>query len=94
MDETPLTAKRRLKVLAGKGMYSIRCGTFTASSFIFDLLMILPNKKNHRILESYNQLAYFASSHTGWMTSNIFIIYCLYLVCQLSIYSLGLPPKT
>ena len=104
MDETQLTAKRRLKVLARKGMLPLipdavkvphltGCVTFTASGFVFEPLIILPNKKTLRTLESYNQLAYFASSHAGWMTSNIFIFYCLYLVCQLSSYRLTLPQK-
>ena len=57
MDETMLTAKRRLKVLARscrlplipealKVPYFTDCVTFTASGYLFDPLIILPNKKN------------------------------------------------
>ena len=57
MNETMLTAKRRLKVLARscrlplipeapKVPYFTDCVTFTASGYLFDPLIILPNKKN------------------------------------------------
>lgn len=104
MDETMLTAKRRLKVLSRKGIIPLipeavkvphltGCVTFTASGFVFDPLIILPDKKTLRTLESYDQIAYFASSLAGWNTSNIFTYYCILLVCQLSQYRMTLQPK-
>lgn len=56
MDETMLTAKRRLKVLAKKGRLPLipdmikvphitGCVAFTATGHVFDPLIIVPNKK-------------------------------------------------
>ncbi|KAK8863503.1 hypothetical protein M9Y10_011189 [Tritrichomonas musculus] len=56
MDETMLTAKRRMKVLARKGSLPLileaiivphlaGCVPFSASGYLFDPLIILPNKK-------------------------------------------------
>ena len=105
MDETMLTAKRRLKVLARKGRLPLipeavkvpnftGCVTFTASGHLFDPLIILPNKKTLRTLIEYSGISYFAGTMAGWQTSNTFIYYCLLLVCQISSYRLTLPEKT
>lgn len=102
MDETMLTAKRRLKVLAKRGELPLipdaikvphltGCVTFTASGYVFEPLIILPNKKTLRTLDQYAGLAFFASSAAGWNTMNIFIYYSLLLVCQLSQYRMTLP---
>lgn len=104
MDETMLTAKRRLKVLAQKGQLPLipeavkvphltGCVTFTASGYLFEPLIILPEKKTLRTLTEYSGLAYFAGSAAGWNTRNLFIYYVLILVCQLSSYRLSLPEK-
>ena len=102
VDETMLTAKRRLKVLARNGKLPLipdavkvphltGCVTFSASGFVFDPLIILPNKKTLRTLQEYTGLAYFSSSTAWWMTSQIFIYYSILLICQLSCYRLTLP---
>ena len=96
-----LTAKRRLKVLARNGKLPLNPDavkvphltgvTFSASGFVFDPLIILPNKKTLRTLQDYTGLVYFSSSTAGWMTSQIFIYYSILLICQLSSYRLKLP---
>lgn len=104
MDETMLTAKRRLKVLARKGRLPLipeavkvphltGCVTFTASGVFFDPLIILPNKKTLRKLEQYSGLCYFAGTMAGWETKNTFIYYCIILITQLSIYRQNLPKE-
>lgn len=85
MDETMLTAKRRMKVLARKGYLPLileaikvphlaGCVTFSASGYVFDPLIILPNKKTLRALDNYSGLAFFASSAVGWNICNFFPI--------------------
>ena len=102
MDETMLSAKRRLKVLAQKVYFPLipeqiklphltGCVTISAIGHVFDPLIILPRKKTLRTLHLLNGSSYFASSATGWMTSDIFTYYCLLLVCQVSHYRLTLP---
>ena len=102
MDETMLSSKRRFKVLAAKGQLPLipetiklphltGCVTFTAAGHVFDPLIILPDKKTLRTLEEFKGSAFFASSMAGWMTKNIFIFYCILLVCQISHYRLSLP---
>lgn len=104
MNETILTAKRRLKVLAKKGrlplipdMIKVPHITgrvaFTVKGHVFDPLIILPNKKTLRSLEDFQDYAYFASSNAGWMTKNIFVYFCVLLICQLSHYHLTLPDE-
>lgn len=77
MDETMLTAKKRMKVLARKGTLPLipeaikvphltGCVTFSASGYVFDPLIILPNKKTLRTLNEYAGLVFFASSAAGW----------------------------
>ena len=97
-----LTAKRRLKEPARRGELPLipeaikvphltGCVTFTASGYVFELLIILPNKKTLRTLDQYAGLAFFASYAAGWNTMNIFEYYALLLVCQLSQYRMTLP---
>ena len=104
MDETMLTAKKRLKVLAQKGQLPLipeavkvphltGCITFSATGYVFDPLVILPDKKTLRTLDDFAGILFFASSSAGWMTSKIFTYYSLLLVCQLSNYRLTLPEK-
>lgn len=104
MDETMLTAKRRLKVLDKKGRLPLipedvkvphltGCVTFTASGVIFDPVIILPNKKTLRKLQQYSGLCYFCGTMAGWQTKNTFIYYCLILICQLAIYRQNLPSQ-
>lgn len=70
MDETILTARRRLKVLAKKGALHLvpkqvklphmtECITITASGHVLKPLVILPNKKTLRTLEPYIDNAFF-----------------------------------
>lgn len=44
-------------------------------------------------MEDFVDLAYFASFGAGWITKNIFVYYCLLLICQLSHYRLTLPEE-
>lgn len=92
MDETMLSARKRLKVLARKGKLPLipeniklphltGCVTISASGHLFKPLIILPNKKTMRYLGKFTNHAYLASSSAGWMTKNLFSIsvYCLYV---------------
>lgn len=102
MDETMLSAKRRLKVLAREGKLPLvpeavkvphltGCVAFTASGFVFDPMIILPRKKTLRTLQEFEGLAVFTGSFAGWMTKNLFTYYAIYLICQISHYRLTLP---
>lgn len=102
MDETMLTAKKRLNVLAKKVRLPLvpeqvklphmtGCVIISASYHVFDPLIILPNKKTLRTLTNYTSQAYFCSSSAGWMTRELFTYYSLLLVCQISYYRLMLP---
>ena len=102
MDETMLTARKRLKVLAKKGQLPLvpeqiklphmtGCITVSASGYVFKPLIILPNKKTLRTLDNFLNDAHFASSSAGWIIHDIFTYYCLLLICELSCYRLTLP---
>lgn len=101
MDETMLSARKRLKVLAAKGQLPLvpeniklphmtGCVTFTASGHVFAPLIILPSKKTMRGLTDFTSNAIFASSSAGWMTKNLFVLYAILIVCQVSHYRLTL----
>lgn len=101
MDETMLTARRRLKVLAKKGALHLvpkqvklphmtECITITASGHVFKPLVILPNKKNTQNIRAVYRQCIFLSFLSEWMTHNLFTYYSLLLICQLSYYRLTL----
>ena len=56
-------------------------------------LLILPNKKTLRSLESVQSDFYMASSTTGWMTRNLFRFYAITFVAELQMIRLRLPPE-
>ncbi|KAK8891366.1 hypothetical protein M9Y10_028574 [Tritrichomonas musculus] len=104
MDETMLSARKRLKVLGRKGILPLipeniklphltGCVTISASGHLFEPLIILPNKKTMRYLGKFTNHVYLASSSAGRMTKNLFSYYCLLLVCELSYYLQSLPDE-
>ena len=95
MDETYVTAKKRLHCLTTSGHMPIMTAlpvaphmtgavTVHGGGWRMRPLLILPKKKTMRSLEQFERQAYFSSSTTGWMTKNCFRYYAITFVAQLS----------
>lgn len=69
------------------GMYC-----FNAIGEKIDPFIILPNIENLPI-ELQNLKAFFCSQRSGWMTSKLFIVFCIYFAAKVSHYRLQLPPN-
>jgi hypothetical protein len=102
MDETSLSAAKKFKVLKvqmdglhcslplivqeGKLPHLTGCITVSADGKLFKPLIILPNLKHLKGLSKFTGLASFASSVTGWMNSELFLIWARDIVAQISWY--------
>lgn len=104
MDETSLSSKKRLKVIAKKYQLPLLtqspkiphltgCITVTGGGHFFKPLIVLPNKKTLRYLKEFEDQCYFMSTTSGWMTKKCFLYYTLLLISQISIYRLSLNSK-
>lgn len=104
MDETSLSARKRMKVIARKNQIPLLLEspkiphltgviTVSASGQYFRPIIVLPNKKTLRKLEDFEDKCYFFSTSSGWMTKKGFLYYCLILISDLQRYRLTLNPK-
>lgn len=104
MDETSLSSRKRLKVLAKKNQLPLIIEspkiphltgviTVSASGDYFKPLIVLPNKKTLRSLKHLEDRCYLVSTLSGWMTKKTFIYYTFLLISQISHYRLQLDPS-
>lgn len=89
MDETGLSSKKRLKVIAKKNQLPLLtqspkiphltgCITVSGGGQYFKPLIVLPNKKTLRYLKDFEDQCYFMSTSSGWMTKKCFYIIHFY----------------
>lgn len=104
MDETSLSSRKRLKVLAKKTQLPLITEnpkiphltgviTVSASGHLFSPLIVLPNKKTLRYLKDFEDECYFVSTLSGWMTKKTFLYYTFLIISQISQYRLTLDEK-
>jgi hypothetical protein len=110
MDETSLSAAKKFKVLKvplaglhyslplivqeGKLPHLTGCITVSAAGKLFQPLIIVPNLKQLKSLSEFTGQASFASSVSGWMNSELFLIWARDIVAQISWYrQQELPPE-
>jgi hypothetical protein len=102
MDETSLSGAKKFKVLKvpleglhyslplivqeGKLPHLTGCITVSAAGKLFKPMVILPNLKKLKGLSKFTDHASFASSSTGWMTTELFTIWARDIVAQISWY--------
>jgi hypothetical protein len=103
MDETQLSARKRFRVLTGAGHLPLikaemkvphltgLC-TISAGGAVFKSIIILKELKSLKSLADYTCLASFASSSSGWITGDLFLLFPIDFCAQLSVYQLSLPP--
>jgi hypothetical protein len=105
VDETQISSHRKFKVLQIPGQAPIRhkreeLPHFTAMCAIIGNGMKLPptiilpgNKTFPEDLLPYKDKANFLSSSSEWMTKRAFLIWCFFLIYELSVYRVQLPPE-
>jgi hypothetical protein len=110
MDETSLSGARRFDVLKvplddelyslplivqqGKLPHLTGCITVSAAGKLFKPMIIVPNLKQLKSLQMFTDEASFASSVTGWINSDLFLIWARDIVAQISWYrQQELPPE-
>ena len=76
-QQLPLTNSYKLPHLTG-------AITITADGRSFPILIILPNLKTLKTIDTGKSDVVYASSLSGWMTKNIFIFYCIFLISEIS----------
>jgi hypothetical protein len=102
MDETSLSAAKHFKVLKvklpnvsallpltieqGKLPHLTGCLTVSAAGKLFKPMIILPNLKHLKSLTKFTGDVSFASSVSGWMNSELFLIWARDIVAQISWY--------
>ena len=102
MDATMMASNRKFKVLVidrrlplvtaqSKFPHITACICFSAAGYLTKPLIIFPNKATMKKLEIYEERYHIASSTTGWMNHDIFFIWCLLFVCEMTWYRLSLP---
>jgi hypothetical protein len=62
------------------------CITVTAAGKLFDPLIILPNLKSLKSLKDFAHYASFATSVTGWMNTELFLVWTIDIIAQISWY--------
>ena len=102
MDETMMSSNRKFKVLVigqrlplvtaqAKFPHITACIRFSAAGYLTKSLNIFLNKATLKKLENHDESYHIASSSTGWMNHDIFFIWCLLFVCEITLYRLSLP---
>lgn len=103
MDETMVSAKKKLKVLCPQDLSALTestpkcphitaCVTIGADGDVLKPMFILPNnKKNIKELGQFSGRAYFASSESGWINKYLFMYWGLLFLAEISKYRLSLP---
>ena len=105
MDETGLATNHKFKVVVPDGVFPVVAGgktkevhltgivTISATGKVFTPGVILPSLKNlPQELEKFVGDANFYQSRSGWMTRELFELYCLNLAHEVGQWRLGLPP--
>ena len=104
MDETMMSSRRKFKVLVQAGKLPLvtsqtkfphitSCVCFSAAGYKTKPLIILPNKATIQKLERYEEYFHIASTISGWMNRDVFFIWCILFVCEISLYRLSLPEE-
>ena len=104
MDETMMSSRRKYKVLVKAGKLPLvtsqtkfphitSCICFNAAGYKIKPLIILPNKATIKKLERHEEHYHIASTISGWMNRDVFFIWCLLFVCEITLYRLSLPEK-
>lgn len=102
MDETMVSSNKKFKVLIRKGHLPITmspgklphvtaCISINGDGGKLKPLVILPNKATLKGLEDFTNYFYFASSNSGWMNKDIFLMFSLIFVSEMQHYRLLLP---
>lgn len=97
MDETMLSGRRKYKVVALEHNLPLTPSvsafphltgvvTVSAAGFCFDPLIIIPNKKTRRGIETWEYPV--VSSVSGWMNKRTFMLYAIHIISQLQLYRL------
>jgi hypothetical protein len=103
MDETHLSARKWFRVLTGVGHLPLiktetklphltRLCTISAGGAVSKPIIILKELKSLKSLANDASLASFASSFSGWITSDLFLMFAMDFCVQLRVYRLSLPP--
>ena len=101
MDETMISSKRKFKVLIKNGKkpyvttpskfpHVTACICFNAAGYKLKPFLIFPNKATLRGLENYKDYFHIASSISSWMNRELFFIWCIEFVCEITLYRLSL----
>lgn len=98
MDETSLQTNRNFKAIVqsgavalttekqASGHITVAC-CFNADNYSTKPFVILPNLQNVPAdMQGFRHDVTFASSESGWMTANLFTIWCLHFVSEMSRY--------
>lgn len=104
MDETSLSSKKRLKVIAREAQLPLMteqpkiphmtaCVTITANGEYFKPMIVLPNMKTLSKLKEFEDQCFFFSTSSGWMTKNAFDYYTLLMISNISMYRFNLNEK-
>ena len=104
MDETMVTSRKKFKVLTRSGKLPLNvsqskfphitaCICYSASGHMTVPLLILPNRAKLMDLQEFSNYFHFASTYSGWMNHDIFLIWCILFVSQISVYRLTLPEE-
>ena len=102
MDETQVSSKKRLKALCPKDRECIRTAlpwlphitgmvTVNGVGKWTKPILIIPKKKTLRTLEEFTEMAYFASSTSGWVTKNIYRYFAITFISEISFHRLRMP---
>lgn len=102
MDETMLYSKKKLKVIVPEKTLPLVVSppapphitaviTICASGYFLEPLILLPNKKTKRNIESIVNECLLASTPSGWMNKDSFILYAILFCSQITHYRITLP---
>jgi hypothetical protein len=102
MDETQLSAQKHLRVLTTAGHLPLKKSqgklphltglvTISAGGACFRPIVILPDLLTLKTLTKFEHLTSFATSGTGWITADLFLMFALDFCAQLTQYRLTLP---
>lgn len=104
MDETGLSTNRKFRVVVPDGVFPVVPGgkakevhltgvvTISATGKVFTPGVILPSlKKLPQELQKFATEANFLQSRSGWMTRELFELYCINLAHEVGLWRLGLP---
>lgn len=106
MDETGLATNQKFKVVVPNGVFPVVPGgkqkevhitgvvTISASGHVFTPGIILPLlQKLPDELQEFSRSAHFYRSKSGWMTRELFELYCVNLAHELTHFRLSLPAE-